>query len=349
MKKKYKVIAMGLAIIAITTCAFAFNQTSLKNIVKTQGIDIKVTSNTDEDKLYGAGSTLRYEPVIENRAMSCYVRFKLNLSNALLNEDSFVGLTDDFVKRGDYFYYTKPLDNKQSITTFNSFKMPADIDNEDKEEIKIIKTVDAIQSKNFTPDFNSENPWGNVEVISSNFDGSNYINEVIVVKPINLTINSDKQITLTNKDILNFNLAPGDVITNSIDIRSDNEKEVNVEFKAKGEESELLKNINLKLYLDDKKIYDGDLVTENLQNYTKLVNLKCGEKTSLKYEMSIPENLNNKYQDKESNFEWKFKINEASNDIVKTDDISNISVVLVIVLITSIVGITIFRRKDKNE
>ena len=32
MKKKYKVIAMGLAIIAITTCAFAFNQTSLKTL-----------------------------------------------------------------------------------------------------------------------------------------------------------------------------------------------------------------------------------------------------------------------------------------------------------------------------
>lgn len=345
MKKKYKVIAMGLAIIAITTCAFAFNQTSLKNIVKTQGIDIKVTSNTDEDKLYSAGATLRYEPIIENRAMSCYIRFKLNLSNKLLSEDSFVGLTEDFVKRGDYFYYTKPLDNKKSITTFNSFKMPADIDNEDKEEIKIIKTVDAIQSKNFTPDFNSENPWGNVEVISSNFDGSNYINEVISIKPINLTINSNKEITLTDKDILNFNLVPGDVITNSIDIGSDNEKEANVDFKAKGEESKLLRNVNLKLYLNDKEIYDGDLVTEKLQDYTKLASLNDGEKASLRYEMSIPDNLDNNYQNQESSFEWKFKINEVNNNIVKTNDMSGFSVVLVIILITSVLGITIFKKE----
>lgn len=345
MKKKYKVIAISLVIIAITTCAFAFNQTSLKNIVKTQGIDIKVTSNTDEDKLYSAGSTLRYEPIIENRAMSCYVRFKLNLSNALLNEDSFVGLTDDFVKRGDYFYYTKPLDNKQSITTFNSFKMPTDIDNEDKKDIKIIKTVDAIQSKNFTPDFNSENPWGNVEVISSNFDGSNYINEVISIKPINLTINSNKEITLTDKDILNFNLVPGDVITNSIDIGSDNEKEVNVDFKAKGEESKLLRNVNLKLYLNDKEIYDGDLVTEKLQDYTKLASLNDGEKASLRYEIKVPDNLDNNYQNQESSFEWKFKINEVNNNIVKTNDMSGFSVVLVIILITSVLGITIFKKE----
>lgn len=345
MKKKYKVIAMGLAIIAITTCAFAFNQTSLKNIVKTQGIDIKVTSNTDEDKLYSAGSTLRYEPVIENRAMSCYIRFKLNLSNKLLSEDSFVGLTEDFVKRGDYFYYTKPLDNKKSITTFNSFKMPADIDNEDKEEIKIIKTVDAIQSKNFTPDFNSENPWGNVEVISSNFDGSNYINEVISIKPINLTINSNKEITLTDKDILNFNLVPGDVITNSIDIKNNNGKEVNVDFKAKGEDSKILRSINLKLYLDNKKIYDGDLVTKNLEEYTKLVGLSDNETASLRYEIEVPQNLNNDYQNKESKFEWKFKINDVNNNLVKTDDLSSYLVVSIIILITSLFGIAIFKRE----
>lgn len=345
MKKKYKVIAMGLAIIAITTCAFAFNQTSLKNIVKTQGIDIKVTSNTDEDKLYSAGSTLRYEPVIENRAMSCYVRFKLNLSNALLNEDSFVGLTDDFVKRGDYFYYTKPLDNKQSITTFNSFKMPADIDNEDKEEIKIIKTVDAIQSKNFTPDFSSENPWENVEIISSEFDGKNYINEVISIKPIDLTINNNKEISLTNKDILNFNLVPGDIITNSIDIKNNNGKEVNVDFKAKGEDSKILRSINLKLYLDNKKIYDGDLVTKNLEEYTKLVGLSDNETASLRYEIEVPQNLNNDYQNKESKFEWKFKINDVNNNLVKTDDLSSYLVVSIIILITSLFGIAIFKRE----
>ena len=345
MKKKYKVIAMGLAIIAITTCAFAFNQTSLKNIVKTQGIDIKVTSNTDEDKLYSAGSTLRYEPVIENRAMSCYVRFKLNLSNALLNEDSFVGLTDDFVKRGDYFYYTKPLDNKQSITTFNSFKMPADIDNEDKEEIKIIKTVDAIQSKNFTPDFSSENPWGNVAIIGSEFDGSNYINEVINIEPIDLTINNNKEISLTNKDILNFNLVPGDIITNSIDIKNNNGKEVNVDFKAKGEDSKILRSINLKLYLDNKKIYDGDLVTKNLEEYTKLVGLSDNETASLRYEIEVPQNLNNDYQNKESKFEWKFKINDVNNNLVKTDDLSSYLVVSIIILITSLFGIAIFKRE----
>ena len=345
MKKKYKVIAVSLAIIAITTCAFAFNQTSLKNIVKTQGIDIKVTSNTDEEKLYSAGATFRYEPVIENRAMSCYVRFKLNLSNALLSEDSFVGLTEDFVKRGDYFYYTKPLDNKESITTFNSFRLPADIDNEDKEEIKIIKTVDAIQSKNFTPDFNSENPWGNVEVISSDFDGSNYINEVISIKPINLTINSNKEITLTDKDILNFNLVPGDVITNSIDIKNNNGKEVNVDFKAKGEDSKILRSINLKLYLDNKKIYDGDLVTKNLEEYTKLVGLSDNETASLRYEIEVPQNLNNDYQNKESKFEWKFKINDVNNNLVKTDDLSSYLVVSIIILITSLFGIAIFKRE----
>lgn len=345
MKKKYKVIAMGLAIIAITTCAFALNQTSLKNTIKTQGIDIKVSSNTDEEKLYSAGATLRYEPVIENRAMSCYIRFKLNLSNELLSEDSFVGLSDDFVKRGDYYYYTKPLDNKDKVATFKNFKVPTSLDNEDKEDIEITKVVDAIQSKNFTPDFSSENPWENVEIISSEFDGKNYINEVISIKPIDLTINNNKEISLTNKDILNFNLVPGDIITNSIDIKNNNGKEVNVDFKAKGEDSKILRSINLKLYLDNKKIYDGDLVTKNLEEYTKLVGLSDNETASLRYEIEVPQNLNNDYQNKESKFEWKFKINDVNNNLVKTDDLSSYLVVSIIILITSLFGIAIFKRE----
>ena len=98
-----------------------------------------------------------------------------------------------------------------------------------------------------------ENPWGNVAIIGSEFDGSNYINEVINIEPIDLTINNNKEISLTNKDILNFNLVPGDIITNSIDIKNNNGKEVNVDFKAKGEDSKILRSINLKLYLDNKK------------------------------------------------------------------------------------------------
>ena len=345
MKKKYKVMAFCLAILAVTACAFAFNQTSLRNIVQTQGIDIRVNSNTNDDNPYSAGATIKYEPIIENRAMSCYVRFKLNLSNNLIDEDSFSGLSSDFVKRGDYFYYTKPLDNKESVTTFSSFKVPTEIDNEDKEDIKIIKTVDAIQSRNFTPNFNSENPWGNVAIIGSEFDGSNYINEVINIEPIDLTIKSNKELSLTNEDILSFDLVPGDTITNNINIINDNHKEVSIDFKAEGENTKLLQNVKLKLYLEDKKIYDGDLVTEDLKEYKVLSNLKEGENTKLKYEIEVPDNLQNEYQDKESQFEWKFRVNEVNNKLVQTGDIINKLIVLVIILITSIIGIAIFKKK----
>ena len=92
--------------------------------------------------------------------MSRYVRFQLNLSNDLINEDNFTGLSDDFVKRGDYYYYTKPLDNKDKVATFKNFKVPTSLDNEDKEDIEITKVVDAIQSKNFTPDFSRRKSLG---------------------------------------------------------------------------------------------------------------------------------------------------------------------------------------------
>ena len=71
------------------------------------------------------------------------------------------------------------------------------------------------------------------------------------------------------------------------------------------------------------------------------------ETASLRYEIEVPQNLNNDYQNKESKFEWKFKINDVNNNLVKTDDLSSYLVVSIIILITSIIGIAIFKKNDE--
>ena len=67
-----------------------------------------------------------------------------------------------------YFYYKNILsDDDDPVVLFTKVNIPSGMGNEwSKEELSIDVTADAIQSKNFTPDFSdsSKNPWPGITV-----------------------------------------------------------------------------------------------------------------------------------------------------------------------------------------
>ena len=107
-------------------------------------------------------------------SVDCYISAKVeinckdeNLQNSakMLTIDNVnVDTTNWYYCENDgYFYYKTILtDHSNPVTLFTQVTIPSDLDNSwSLEEISINVTAEAIQSQNFTPNFeqNSTNPW----------------------------------------------------------------------------------------------------------------------------------------------------------------------------------------------
>lgn len=107
-------------------------------------------------------------------AVDCYVRAKVEInckdenlqtSTDMLTLDDVKVNEDDwyFCEQDGYFYHKEILtDKSEPVVLFSEVKIPEKFDNEwSLEEFSIDVTAEAIQSKNFTPDFSEDSlePW----------------------------------------------------------------------------------------------------------------------------------------------------------------------------------------------
>lgn len=107
-------------------------------------------------------------------AVDCYIRAKVEISckdEALQNSAEMLTLDDlnvdetkwYYCQEDGYFYYkTIVTDKTEPVVLFSEVTIPANLGNEwSLEELSIDVTAEAIQSKNFTPDFaeGSTEPW----------------------------------------------------------------------------------------------------------------------------------------------------------------------------------------------
>lgn len=111
-------------------------------------------------------------------AVDCYVRAKVELSckdEKLANSSEMLTLENVNVNKEEwyyceedgYFYYKKILtDKSKPVVLFSEVSIPSSLNNDwSLEELSIDVTVEAIQSRNFTPNFeeSSKNPWPGIE------------------------------------------------------------------------------------------------------------------------------------------------------------------------------------------
>lgn len=349
-KKSRSMIALFLVllIVAVAVTAYAANDGSVKNIVRTQGVDIRVSAEVD-DSLISPGKDIVYKPVIENKGADSWVRFKLT-ADSELPLDNFYGLSSDWVERGGYWYLTKPVLSKESVPTVSGFTMPGTLTDQSITEIEVGGTYDAIQSENFTPDFDSENPWGNVYIVESDFDGANYVRRVASIAPVTVDIGNSDDVVVTSDEILNYDLIPGDVKSNTLVIENSSDIDKQVNFKSYSDRANrLLQNVYIGIGDSDEEIYDGALAEANFDK--DIATIPAGEKAVINYEISVPTEVGNALQGEKGEFEWHFLTEDViDSDAVKTGDTFPV-IPLVIVLVVA-VGIPVIfkfrRRKDEK-
>ena len=184
MKRRHFLVMLGLsAVLFCTGTIHAMTSVDVTNRFDTGIVDIELSEyqlNGDkEEKWVDKTEILPADeiskiPRIHNDGNDCYVRAKITYNDTTEIDDSCLyGMSDKWEKADDgYFYFTDILPHGEDVDIFQGIKIPVDFsqDNEGK-SFSIDIDVDAIQSKNFVPQFTAASPWGSVEILECKKEG----------------------------------------------------------------------------------------------------------------------------------------------------------------------------------
>lgn len=162
------------------SAVLAVNDQMTNGIISTGLVNIKI----DTYKVDNQGQKIKYDdlnkkvmpgdvvsiiPQISNLGAECYVRVKVNYINDNVDFINYVtGFSSELSKIGDYYYYKKALNSKEELKIFDTIKIPNNVnDLTNEKQIKLEVIAQAIQDKNFEPDYTLADPWKNLNPTDS--------------------------------------------------------------------------------------------------------------------------------------------------------------------------------------
>lgn len=356
---KKQMVLLIFCWIMFVCSAFAVAQstvTSVVNELQTGIIDIsleeymldangkEVVWKDQEDIM--PGDSISKIPKITNKAVDCWVRAKVKLSSKLQKADSLSveqieGISDDWIKIGEYFYYKKIIKSKQTVTLFQSLKIPEQwLKEYEENKIKIVVQVDAVQAKHFIPNFSTDTPWGGLIVEKCIHENQYDLNEFKIEQERSLTVqyegDAKKLIARPDDFFAQFGtLMPGDEQKGTVQIRNNGENSVNIFFRTEGlEEAELLEKTELTIKNraadseEERVIYKGNLRSKEIEEYLLLGCYEPNYEGEFIFSLKLPEELNNIYSLEKRKVKWYFmaeQIKTPTTSISSTEERATIS------------------------
>lgn len=336
MKKNiYKIIAVGAAALAILgfsgTYASFSDSVTVKNRIVTG--DINITLKEYQKK---SGKETEYKnpvevlpgdfvskiPRIKNMGMPCWIRTKLSFQNSStkeegLKEEYIQGISKDWKKIGEYYYYTKILESGKSTDFFAGITIPASWTEVHKgQKLQISIQTDAIQSANFTPDFQAMSPWGNQTIEKCIHETNGKIQCELDNVKLSVKFNGDAQKLLAVPDdfFRNFGeIMPGDMKKDTISISNTDKKEVELLFHTgipnqTKEQTALLEKLSLSVSMNGKSLYRGNLKASSLGKPVSLGKFGTNAKGTLEFSVSAPSDLKNTEALRDASVNWIFAV-----------------------------------------
>lgn len=260
------------------------------------------------------GQTVSKITRITNEAEDAWVRIKpewfgdeeMGLSDVMLG-----GILDDWIKVGDYWYYTNILPSGDSVDFCRTLTFPTEWGNEigDK-SFRLRFTADAVQSDNFEPDWSAKDtdPWFGTEIEKSLHEHSAMVEGEESVFSVEFEGVAEGLVRVGDDFFINWgSLMPGDTMSGEVSVGNIYEKPVQIWFHTeKVDDSELLGRLILTIRNGDIVIFRGtmDKVTDGkilLGTFAK------DEKTKLVFTVHVPEELKNKFAMTKAKTKWVFE------------------------------------------
>ncbi|MFR5316340.1 MAG: hypothetical protein ACLTH1_10255 [Sellimonas intestinalis] len=170
-KRKRRIIAVLLCwMLCGTTASGAVQEGEVTTTIRSGEVRIRMHRYGDEKKEKGwedlehilPGQKITMITEIENLGENCLIRYQMTAeakSNREIPISSFSGIPGNCVRKGEYFYHTDVVKHGETVRLLQHLLYQT-WEQGGEDEIRIHVAADAIQSRNFTPDFTSEHPWG---------------------------------------------------------------------------------------------------------------------------------------------------------------------------------------------
>lgn len=324
MRKRIFLLASFLSLLAAgTSSAAASYETEVINNVGFGDVSIGLEEfELDEDgneipyendKLVIPGQKVDKIVRITNQANTAWIRAKLEYTS----DDGIKGLSDHMVtladldgwiKAGDYYYYTGPVEKDASIEFTKEVRIPAEWDGSYADKsFSIVITADAVQTANFTPDFTSQDPWFGTVIetcVHTSYDPAQAGNEAFSV----VFEGGADGLVKTGEDFFSNwgELMPGDTMSDKVQVKNTYSRPVTIYFRTETVADDmLLKALQLEIKNGDTVIYSGTMDGAITDKVT-LAYLRYGEDAELTYTLHVPAELNNAYALSATKTKWVF-------------------------------------------
>ena len=372
MKVKYVMMFIcSLVLCLIGGTIYALSETSVTNHLDTGVVDVKLNEyqlleDGSEVRFYGEkmvlpGMDISVIPKVYNEGTACYVRVKFDFINInQLGDHSFIGLDKNWVKCADgYYYYTDILDSLETAKIFDGIHIPENLDaSMQNQTFSMHIQLDAIQSRNFYPDFDKDNPWGDVEILECIQSGP-YDIRVMTLDASGLQVvyqGEAKSLMAAPEDFFAgfLTMLPGDSYEATVELVNDGTQDRTLYFRTESlEESPLLEKILLEITTktDGKTtfVYSGPLHSDNLQESVMLADLDSGESGIMNFKLTVPAELDNAFTLLDTNVKWIFSTLEMESESVKTGDREDVGLLFMIWGTALMVSVCVLAIKRFNK
>lgn len=277
------------------------------NALQTSGVDVKIEATGGG--LITPGKITDYNPRVTNLNSDSFVRVRFDVDPV-----EVFGLEKGWIKKGNCYYYETPLTTGQSVNVFSRIRIPENVSDK-LSAYKIRATVDAIQAKNFRPDFGSVNPWGTIKVEQTESIVRSQ-RALVATQMESPDFNYVRPGTFecSTEDLFsNFeNFQPGDSYSEMLNMRNNSGKKMIVHFRTDNQKTKLLEEMQLLISCCGNKVYEGSLSSEELNSFIEIAGIESGQEGRLEFQISMPESADNRYAMLKDNVTWIIAVNEET-------------------------------------
>lgn len=345
----------------------AMTETSVTNPFTTGVVDIKLNEYQMSDgeeipyedvKDILPGQTISKIPRIHNFGNDCYVRAKVTMEGT--EETIRIENMDERWKmsKDGYFYYQEILPTGAETDIFQQVTIPTDFSQEVEGKAFDLKIdVDAVQSKNFAPDFEADSPWGPVEIQKCIKEGQYDIRTFQAAdnQPLRVVYQGDSKSLMSEPEDFFHNfpvLMPGDEFTDAADLTNNSGDAIDLYFRSEAEDDKLLEKIQLQITaeIDGKaqEVYSGPIRAKELADNKLLGSLPAESTGRFQFKVSVPPELDNEYTVLADQVTWFFSTEPVKDELIKiqTGDARMTGYLLILSGITLGIGILIYRKTN---
>lgn len=343
-RRKLMVSAALMMTVITGTLAYASYVSSAKveNNFSSGDIDIEAECFREQDGelvtaealvVSDADNVISYIPRITNKAETSYIRVRLEAESAGDDIDlskHLYGVDGRWKEAGGYIYCTEKLGHDETVELCRGFEFPDDWDYRKENRMSVRLIADAVQAENICPDFDSEVPWGDVEIERSEVRGKYTVRENVpvfgqgLVKIVcdgssGISVSADHMFSEAADGVF----MPGDECSGTLLLRNDRDHKVKIFFKAGYDSSELLRNMQLRICRRQKDsgttdgnaqtFYSGPMADKSLTEYRLIAELDAGEEQQLDITASLPDEAGNRCRLEEGAHVWYFTAGEEGS------------------------------------